>query len=495
MRFFLLVGICLLFPAAGVAATLRVPQDYDTIQKAINKSLDGDTVMVALGTYFEKIDFKGKAIVVKSESGPHATVIDGGQRLSVVQFKNGEGLDSVLEGFSITNGSGTEYDNFRPSGGGICCLYGSSPTIRGNIIHGNAAWERGGGIGCYKSSPLIEKNIIHGNSVTKYSHCWGGGIDCVYGSSPTIRENVIYGNWAWGSFHGYGGGIAIYKESNPVILNNTIYGNYAFFWGGGIFCRTFNTIVNNTIYGNEAPYGGGIRCIKIQPIISNTILWNNKATIEGPEIAWRDFIPMPTHCNIKGGWPAGEGNIDEDPLFVDPKNGDFHLSWRSPCINRGENNTIITHDIEGDRRPFMGTYDMGSDEFTGVHSLEADAFSFSAATGGKVDFTLNAGAANGNRGYFILGSVSSTNPGMVLPGGAVVFPLNWDAFTDLMTGYLNTNLFQDFAASLDSSGTSWAGLDTLGPTPGTAGLVLSFAFALNEPWDFASNPVNISILP
>ncbi len=63
------------------AATIHVPGDYANIQDAINAAVDGDTVLVAPGTYHERVNFLGKAITVTSEQGPDVTIIDGDPRL------------------------------------------------------------------------------------------------------------------------------------------------------------------------------------------------------------------------------------------------------------------------------------------------------------------------------------------------------------------------------------------------------------------------------
>ena len=89
--------------------TIRVPSDQSTIQRAINTAVDGDTVLVARGTYFENIDFRGKAITVKSEEGADVTIIDGNQADSVVTFISGEMLASVLS-VALTRSAG-----MRPS--------------------------------------------------------------------------------------------------------------------------------------------------------------------------------------------------------------------------------------------------------------------------------------------------------------------------------------------------------------------------------------------
>lgn len=116
-----------------------------------------------------------------------------------------------------------------------------------------------------------------------------------------------------------------------------------------------------------------------------------------------------------------------------------------------------------------------------------------AQTGGTVDFKLHAGAVNGGRNYILLGTVSGTAPGFPLPGGFAVLPINWDPFTDLVLAFINTPVFMDFLGQLDANGQAFAQLNAP-PLPANAvGLEMDFAYALNNPWDCASNPVKIRI--
>ncbi len=193
-----------------------VPDDYTTIQAAINAARKGDTIIVRPGTYFENIDFSGKAVTVRSESGASVTIIDGSFTASVVTFQSGEGLDSVLEGFTITNGDASE-------GGGICC-YNSSPTIKDNVITWNHS-GRGGGMFLYSSVPEITGNTIDQNLTLS---SWGGaGIFCLTGSDALISNNMISDNL---SADGAGGILCI--DSSPPITNNIISGNRAQGTGG-----------------------------------------------------------------------------------------------------------------------------------------------------------------------------------------------------------------------------------------------------------------------
>jgi hypothetical protein len=82
--------VALLICGSAVASTIKVPADQPTIQDGINAAVNGDTVLVAPGTYNENINFNGKAIVVRSSGGPKVTINDGGSLGAVVTFSTGE---------------------------------------------------------------------------------------------------------------------------------------------------------------------------------------------------------------------------------------------------------------------------------------------------------------------------------------------------------------------------------------------------------------------
>jgi parallel beta-helix repeat protein/predicted outer membrane repeat protein len=276
----ILLALIIFSPSLATADTIHVPADQPTIQAGIDAAAGGDTVLVAAGTYAENIDFKGKAIVLASETGAMSTCIDGNQNGSVVTFKYGEEADSIIDGFTITNHHG------YPTGGyGIHCL-SSSPTILNNIIKGGPAGTEGSGIYCAYSYATITNNVIEGNTDSR-----GAGISCV-DASPTIANNTITNNLATS----YGGGIYC-DYASPVISNNVIEDNIANYEGGGIYCHFLSapSITGNLIQGNRIGYlygeGGGILCYNASPSISgNTIKWN-EATATGGGIYLDDASP------------------------------------------------------------------------------------------------------------------------------------------------------------------------------------------------------------
>ena len=156
--FVLLVTTCL------YSTIINVPGDQPTIQEGIVAATYTDTVLVADGTYFENIDFIGKAITVASNFLIDAdilhienTIINGSQPTnpdygSVVTFASNEDTTSVITGFTLTEGSGNIYPGFGSCGGGIVCD-NSSPKVISNIVTNNSA-DNAGGIMLWQNSTV-----------------------------------------------------------------------------------------------------------------------------------------------------------------------------------------------------------------------------------------------------------------------------------------------------------------------------------------------------
>lgn len=282
--------------ASLAARLIRVPADFSAIQDAIDSASNGDMIIVRDGTYLESIDFRGKAITIRSENGPQGCILRGQEVLgTLVNFSNGEGLSSVLEGFTITGGA-------SPLGGGIYCQ-SSSPTIRNCVIAGNYSfYQRGaayGGAGIYlnQSSAVIEECLIKENVARGGGY--GGGIYLV-DSPAQIKNCSVVGNMALSDSYepgsGQGGGIysvSYSTQAQPIIENCLIAGNLAAGddisdpgRGGGVYLQHSSpTLSKCTIIGNYAVgspgsqgYGGGIACCDTaSPQIINSLIAGNIA--------------------------------------------------------------------------------------------------------------------------------------------------------------------------------------------------------------------------
>ena len=261
------LALVAILASTAFGATIRVDcaggGDYTAIMAGIAASSNGDTVEVAECTYVENVYFLGKSINLVSESGPGGTIIDGNGFGSVVYFGSGEGLDSILDGFTIRNGSAS-------SGGGIYCA-DASPTIRNNVIEGNAAGYGGGGLFCLRSSPRVENNIFSMNEASL-----GGGIGCDESSAPEVTGCTIDGNTGL-----IGGGLYCGNGSAPSVTVNAISNNSAT-QGGGVYCDLSDpTLQGNNIAGNTADYGAGIEILDASPQITGNAIIGNIAAVTG----------------------------------------------------------------------------------------------------------------------------------------------------------------------------------------------------------------------
>ncbi len=381
MKTKILFSTSILFMLLSIQAQIiHVPGDYPTIQEGIDASNNGDTVLVAENTYYENIKFMGKAITLSSEfildgNTDHIdnTIIDGSQAknsdsASVVYFISGEGNNSVLKGFTITNGSGTYIqEDEASSGGGIFCT-SSSPVLSHLIIDGNEAYLAGGILCEFSELKLFNSYIINNKMFCEV----GGGMICL--SSNPLLENVVISN----NFADWGGGVYL-EESDGYFIDVQFTSNDAGV-GSGILC-TFNsdpTIINSTIADNTAIYGGGIACINnSNPVLTSTILWNNTPEEVFFADEWSPNTISISYSDVEGGGEGiitndngtvnwMEGNIDLDPLFAETDSYPYYLTNESPCVNSGNPDTtglqLPYFDLANSLRIYGNRIDIGAYE-------------------------------------------------------------------------------------------------------------------------------------
>jgi len=239
-------------------------------------------------------------------------------------------------------------------GGGIC-NNGGAPSLKYCTFTGNSSGLAGGAMMNSHSSPTLSNCRLIGNSAD-----YGGGMQNWFGSPLMtncrfIENSARYNGGAMDNRYYFGG----------IIRNCTFSGNLAGNCGGGMCNDRSRPMLTNCIFsGNVADRGGGIGSYNISsPRLTNCILWSNAAA-NGREIQLEENTTLAVgYSCVQGGRAAiddpceglfwGAGNIDDDPCFAGPINGDYHLksqagrwnpnsaSWvkddvTSPCIDAGD---------------------------------------------------------------------------------------------------------------------------------------------------------------
>ena len=312
----------------------------------------------------------------------------------------------------ITANTATER---RARGGGIALRSNEHtntyPVVIDCVIVGNSA-RHGGGIGVYSGLwrycfPTITNCTISGNTAPAD----GGGIYCYAGCNPCANYPVVSGCLILGNEAGrHGGGIYV-ENCNRVgyarFSDCLIAANSAAEMGGAVYCHRYvePTITGCTIVGNSAGQCAGATYFSyvIDATIANTILWGDSApqgteiglgeTQTTLEILYSDVAggQVQVHIDIPASLVWGAGNIDTDPLFVDPDGPDndpntwednnYRLSAGSPCIDAGDPNFLPEPgetDLDGHIRVYDGNadgaprVDMGAYEFVRLGDLNCD---------------------------------------------------------------------------------------------------------------------------
>ncbi|MCC7293271.1 MAG: hypothetical protein IT449_14525 [Phycisphaerales bacterium] len=402
-RWLAVAGVMVIAAGANAETTWYVDDDncpgpgngsegspFCQVQAAIDIAVSGDTILVLPGTYVQAIDYKGKTLAIRSTDGPEVTTLDGDFQNSVVRLRGAEGVGTLLEGFTITNGRGFSNGSVY-LGGGISTL-NSFPTIRNNIIINNRA-SYGGGVDVDHGHTILDHNVITGN-IAEDTHIIlhisgdGGGVS-VFRGQVTMLGNEIYNNRAYRDGGGIWGDLAP-ADTMPIVLrDNLIYNNTSEGTegggagkGGGMFFEANSSIeiTGCTFTGNSgADAGDGITLRSdgdLAATLYNSVVYGNGSTSgDGREVDLLSVTLDVSYCDIEAGeggitanssvvnW--GAGNVDVDPMFKDLEADDYHLDNCSPLVNAGDPAFVPQSgetDVDGNERVLRGAVDIGADE-------------------------------------------------------------------------------------------------------------------------------------
>jgi hypothetical protein len=260
---------------------------------------------------------------------------------STISGNQGTGLSVVDSNFSI------DTTTLRDNDGYGLLAQGASFGCTGDIVSSAIADNRGWGVSAFNANLDVTRTIIAGNLA---------GVD-VSDCDLALVNSTIAGNRDGGVVIDGGG-------SSPVSITNcTVAGNSSDSSGAGLLLGDFPSqaeVVNSIFWGNDGAGASG--------------------SLDQIDSPFGGSITV-TYSSVQDGWP-GTGNIDADPLFVDPRpassaptsDGDYHLLAASPSVDTGTAAGAPADDIDGDPRPQLMGFDMGSDEVTGAvfaHGFES----------------------------------------------------------------------------------------------------------------------------
>lgn len=287
-----------------------------SVQAAIDAAAAGDSIIVRPGTYDGSLNLRGKRITLRGEMGADRTTLTSSlPQTSVMLCNSGETWDTIIEGFTVTGGTGSTFGYWNVGGG--MRIENSSPTIRNCVFRNNSAGG-GGGMLSYSCSP-------------RFANC-------------TFRNNISTGS-------ARGGGVRLSAGFN-VFLNCIFTGNEAYIGGAIDNRRAQPLFVNCTITANHARgYGGAMHGMYADAVarVSSSIIWNN--TNEFGDLIYSSGGASFNidHSIVQGGW-AGTGNMNTDPMFKSASSSDFRLLDNSPAIDAGNESVLPSDfaDLDGD---------------------------------------------------------------------------------------------------------------------------------------------------
>jgi len=269
------------------------------------------------------------------------------------------------------------YNNTALTGGGIYVSHSDNVALVNNEVYNNTAWFEGGG-GIYLSrstNATLTSNQVYNNTASAS----GGGIYLTDSPTATLVSNWVHSNTA-----NHGGGISLLSSANATLMSNMVVENRIrdSGQGAGIFALAADIhLLHTTLARNSGGYGQGIYVMAGTIRMTNTILVSHTVGIEN-DITMGGMVALTYTLWGTGTWANGSDTMGSDiftgtlatnwwdePDFMNPDGGDYHLDHGSAAIDAGLY-AGVDSDIDGDPRPVDGNLDgtavvdLGADEFT-----------------------------------------------------------------------------------------------------------------------------------
>ncbi len=246
--------------------------------------------------------------------------------------------------------------------GGAINFSSSSPKLISCTFNNNTASEAGGSVF------INDDDNIYDTASPIIDGCFFSGSKSKLGAGLYLSDaSLIVKNSTFTADTANKGGALYINTNSPRIVNCLFYKNLADSFGGAIYCQQASPhLVNNTIVNNRAATGGsGLYNMNSTSTITNSIVWANSSGVQNDGSS----LTKASYSLIQGYVAnAIAHNLDgnTDPLFIDTSANNYHLQTNSPCINKGNNDSIpsdVTTDLDGYNRIYNDTVDLGAYEF------------------------------------------------------------------------------------------------------------------------------------
>ncbi|MBI1826846.1 MAG: right-handed parallel beta-helix repeat-containing protein [Planctomycetes bacterium] len=406
---------------------------YDSIQKAVNRSFPGDSVLLQDGTFTgngnHDVDYGGRDITIRCANGlGHCTVDLQNLSYNAFIFQTHETRSARLEGIWIINPSIQPIPPGYYSPPAPIITNGTGPTIESCEIDFNASqapiyntpYSSGpnavylteGSTPRFHNCRVVASKtafVCTGGSVADIDDCFLDGAQVILDGGAANLDHCILSHANAQS--GLRGALELYNSSNVTLTNTAVTqsaGNGISMMdptGTGIFAGTVNarnlliadcavsgileklgpvTLVNSALVNN---LGGIVQQGTVTAVIVNSILrGRGGAQISSPS----QQLVQVSYSDVQGGWP-GTGNIDVDAMFVDAANGDYHLQQGSPCIDAGDSNSSGLPSTDFDSGPRfvddLSVPDTGHAH--GVLPIDMGPYEFADCNGNNVDDAID----------------------------------------------------------------------------------------------------------
>ncbi|MFT5680331.1 MAG: hypothetical protein ACI8RZ_001237 [Myxococcota bacterium] len=317
---------------------------FSSVQSAIDAASDGDSITICAGEYKEVLSLTGVSVSLIG-AGSSTTTIHADGDSTVLSVSNGQGAETTISGLTLRQG-----DAFTNGGyGGGLLITASSPTLT-DIAITEADATNGAGIALFDSNSTIDGLHIVGAAAEDE----GGGI-YIDGGSPWIVHAVLEDNYAQGAAGLYAINSATRLDNSVFFSNRSAQGAGAIHMASGQGVTITNVVaaLNTTGNGKEScaiEVGAG-------STMYNTVAYGNEGTglcSDGTAAYNLGYANHEGDFMVNGSPDPGEGDLTDDPQFVDPNLGDYTIRTASPVVDAG-NPDVAYNDADGSRAD-MGVY-------------------------------------------------------------------------------------------------------------------------------------------